>query len=121
MIQKDYFNNSAWSYRFYLIGKILSDENCSEEKRKEILAKEIKYTLKKIEEYKSNKAAWNYLRGFFPSLQLKGIPSQSAVTKIFISSYSQYPEIMDSCKIWWEQLKTEMEKKKGKGEEGLMF
>ena len=33
MIEKDCFNNSAWSYRFYLIKKIVESKDSPEEQR----------------------------------------------------------------------------------------
>jgi hypothetical protein len=42
MIDEDCLNNSAWSYRFFLLEKILEK---APENKKEILDREVEYTL----------------------------------------------------------------------------
>jgi protein farnesyltransferase/geranylgeranyltransferase type-1 subunit alpha len=43
MIAEDCFNNSAWSYRFFLLGKLAEGQEAGS--RREVAAREIEYTL----------------------------------------------------------------------------
>ena len=83
MIEKDCLNNSAWSYRFFLLEKLF--ERCPE--KKSMLPAEVQFVLKKISQHKTNKASWNYLRGLFPSIQLKTFSSKNAIRPTLIASY----------------------------------
>lgn len=58
-IQNDVFNNSAWSYRFFLMNK--GNSLCL--KDPSLLAKEVDYTLEKIQLEPLNESSWNYLNG----------------------------------------------------------
>lgn len=58
-IYNDVFNNSAWSFRFFLMnkGELISLKDST------VLAREVDYTLGKIKEEPLNESAWNYLNG----------------------------------------------------------
>jgi hypothetical protein len=59
-------NNTAWTYRFFLLKHLqLSEEQ---------FQAEVDYIFRKIQLSLDNEASWNYLRGWFPSIQLKRIP-----------------------------------------------
>jgi protein farnesyltransferase/geranylgeranyltransferase type-1 subunit alpha len=76
MIEEDAFNNSAWTYRWFLVGK--EGEGEDEAGRKGLAGREVAFALENITREKSNRASWNYLRGLFPSISLKDIPSKNA-------------------------------------------
>ncbi|KAK8826583.1 hypothetical protein WA538_006043 [Blastocystis sp. DL] len=55
-IKIDIFNNSAWSYRFYVYSHLHpTSQN---------LDKELGFVLSKLDEAPHNEAAWNYLYGY---------------------------------------------------------
>ena len=41
-----------------------------------------------INKNKKNEAAWNYLRGWFPSIKLQGFPSRKSVESTLVFEYS---------------------------------
>mmetsp|Transcript_32416 Transcript_32416/g.28703 ORF Transcript_32416/g.28703 Transcript_32416/m.28703 type:complete len:108 (+) Transcript_32416:482-805(+) len=58
LIQENPINNSAWSYRYFVI-------NHTEKVDNSIVEREINYALEQIKNYKlDNEAPWVYLRGF---------------------------------------------------------
>lgn len=103
MIEEDTFNNSAWTYRWFLVGKEAEGEG--EEGRKGTACREVAFTLANIRKEKANRASWNYLRGLFPSISLKDIPSKNSQRTPLIASYSGFPEIEKACQQWWQELK----------------
>ena len=76
MIEKDVNNNSAWSHLHYLIQ---SSIKLGLADRKETIGKYINFALEKIGKNRANKAAWNFLRGLFPSIQLKKLSSKNSI------------------------------------------
>lgn len=61
MLQRDVWNNSVWSYRMLLVA---GDDD---------RAREIEYTLRKIEQAPTNASAWSYLRGLCSLESLGGV------------------------------------------------
>jgi len=58
LLDADVCNNSAWSYRYFLLAK-------TREFGKELVAEEIEYVMsKRLPENYLNESAWVYLRGF---------------------------------------------------------
>lgn len=55
LISVDMRNNSAWNQRYFVLNN--SDPNA------DVIHKELKYTLDKIQILSKNESAWNYLRG----------------------------------------------------------
>ena len=56
LLDKDVRNNSAWNQRYYVI-------NSTSGFTKEIIDKEVEFTLEKINIATNNESAWNYLKG----------------------------------------------------------
>lgn len=56
LLDKDVRNNSAWNQRYYVI-------NSTTGFTKEIIDKEVNFTLDKINKATNNESAWNYLKG----------------------------------------------------------
>ena len=65
MLRHDIKNNSVWNYRFFLVKYINKDLN------KEIIIKEIKYALKKIEFCPDNECPYCYIRGTITKYKYK--------------------------------------------------
>lgn len=55
-LNTDVRNNSAWNHRYYVVTHTTGFTD-------EVLAKEIEYTVAKIDMVTKNESAWNYLRG----------------------------------------------------------
>lgn len=56
LLDDDIRNNSAWNQRYFVINNTTGFTE-------DVLKREIKYTLDKINKAKENESAWNYLRG----------------------------------------------------------
>uniref|UniRef100_A0AC35GAM8 Uncharacterized protein n=1 Tax=Panagrolaimus sp. PS1159 TaxID=55785 RepID=A0AC35GAM8_9BILA len=75
-ISSDVFNNSAWTYRYFIIAEMSDNfENAK------ILDDEIKFTLTYIKAAVNNASSWSYLSGLMD-----------------FSSYADHPEIIDFAK-----------------------
>lgn len=57
LLDDDIRNNSAWNQRYFVINNTTGFTE-------DVLKREIKYTLEKINKAKENESAWNYLRGY---------------------------------------------------------
>lgn len=57
LLDDDIRNNSAWNQRYFVINNTTGFTE-------DVLKREIKYTLDKINKAKENESAWNYLRGY---------------------------------------------------------
>jgi hypothetical protein len=99
MIADDCFNNSAWTYRFFLARK--EAEGKDQQERHAIAAREVEYVLNKIELEKSNRASWNYLRGLFPSIHLKDFSSKNTQRATLIDTYHRFSNVQTACEKWW--------------------
>ena len=64
-ITLDIFNNSAWSYRFYVFTHEEGSRFCLHalQRSSEAIDAEIDYVLRILEQSSHNDAAWNYLKG----------------------------------------------------------
>lgn len=72
-IENDVGNNSAWSYRFFLMNRadlILLDDSKQ-------VDKEIEYVGSKLNVDSSNEAAWNYLNGYHATNQVFHLPRRT--------------------------------------------
>lgn len=69
-IENDVGNNSAWSYRFFLLnrGNLLLVGDSQQ------IKKEIEYVESKLSLDESNEAAWNYLNGYDCFTQILQLP-----------------------------------------------
>ena len=95
MIKKDPYNNSAWNHLFFVVELIaLKKEG---EERNKFLNRFINIALENIQEHKGNRAIWNFLRGFFPSIKLKQFSSQNSEKTTLIPSYDEFSQIYDYC------------------------
>lgn len=83
-IDRDVMNNTAWTYRHFLLRHLQLTE--------EQFTAELNYIFDKVRLEPDNEAAWNYLRGWFPSIQLKNFPCKSPAE---VKSYSTYPIILE--------------------------
>lgn len=70
-MKKDVLNNSVWAYREFIVRRLIEREI---EKGK-LLEKELVECIGMININANNIAAWNYLRGWLPSIRLSDIPS----------------------------------------------
>lgn len=67
-------NNSAWSYRHFLFTNTVKEAND--------LEKEIEFVFFCIRRNINNIAAWNYLRGWFPSIKLAEYPNEKNMKEL---------------------------------------
>jgi len=56
LLEEDIRNNSAWNQRFFVVNHTTGWTS-------EVVERELKYTLEKIDKVPKNESAWNYLRG----------------------------------------------------------
>ena len=75
LLEEDIRNNSAWNQRFYIVTSFPANENLANGERsmeesadtsilsREILQREVNFTLNAIKRVARNESSWNYLRG----------------------------------------------------------
>ena len=85
LLDQDVGNGSAWTYRYFIQTKGLKELNFSDEEVKQNLA----YTKNRLEKWPENKAAWNYLLGFFKLFKLRNFESS---VKAHLKDFSDFKE-----------------------------
>ncbi len=98
MLQKDPYNNSVWAYRSYIISKIIQNEQNPTEQYKMVYV-EICECIIFLEKSLNNQAAWNYLRGYFPSIRLKDIPCENKFVYVFPKSEVSEKRVLEFVRV----------------------
>ena len=90
LLDEEVYNNSAWSYRYFLVMKT------SEKFDADLVKQEIKYVMeKRLPTNLSNESPWVYLRGMLATSQEEAKKSlKTNAKKEFIL---QFPELKEFC------------------------
>ena len=98
LLNNDVENNSAWSFRYFLVRRGQGQEGGS---YKELVENECKYVLeKRLPGGWKNEAAWTYLRGFLATTKAEADNSQSTnAVRCFIGDFEWMYKLLST---WYD-------------------